>query len=157
MKKYLGIDYGDVRTGLAVNDSLGLIASGIGNVTAGGPRKLAIAIAEICKERGIEEIILGHPINMNGTLGPRSELVKAFAKMLEEGEYTALDFDRYVTTAADCIAALDPEIILHRITGDCPKGLLVAPAWNTDKNRVIDAIRCELLRRGARQGSDFCK
>ena len=79
------------------------------------------------------------------------------AKMLEEGEYTALDFDRYVTTAADCIAALDPEIILHRITGDCPKGLLVAPAWNTDKNRVIDAIRCELLRRGARQGSDFCK
>ena len=84
MKKYLGIDYGDVRTGLAVNDSLGLIASGIGNVTAGGPRKLAIAIAEICKERGIEEIILGHPINMNGTLGPRSELVKAFAKMLEE-------------------------------------------------------------------------
>ena len=84
MKKYLGIDYGDVRTGLAVNDSLGLIASGIGNVTAGGPRKLAIAIAQICKERGIEEIILGHPINMNGTLGPRSELVRSFAGMLEE-------------------------------------------------------------------------
>ena len=84
MKKYLGIDYGDARTGLAVNDSLGMFASGIGYVSAGGPRKLAILIARICKERGIEEIILGHPINMNGTLGPRSEMAKKFASMLEE-------------------------------------------------------------------------
>ncbi len=84
MKKYLGIDYGDARTGLAVSDGLGLLACGIGNVTATGPRKLAIKIAEICRERGIEEIILGHPINMNGTLGPRSELVKKFAAMLEQ-------------------------------------------------------------------------
>ena len=84
MKKLLGIDYGDARTGLAVSDALGLLASGIGNIEAGGPRKLAKEIAAVCAERGIEEIVLGHPINMNGTLGPRSEKVKAFAAMLEE-------------------------------------------------------------------------
>lgn len=84
MKKYLGIDYGDARTGLAVSDGLGLCANGIGYETAPGPRKLAIKIAQICRERSIEEIVLGHPINMNGTLGPRSELVKTFARMLEE-------------------------------------------------------------------------
>ena len=84
MKKYLGIDYGDARTGLAVSDGLGLLACGIGNLTAGGPRKLAIQVAQVCQERGIEEIILGHPINMNGTLGPRSEMTRKFASMLEE-------------------------------------------------------------------------
>lgn len=84
MKKYLGIDYGDVRTGLAVSDDLGLLACGIGYESAPGPRKLAKRIAQICQERKIEEIILGHPINMNGTLGPRSELVHVFKQMLEE-------------------------------------------------------------------------
>ncbi len=99
MKKYLGIDYGDKRTGLAVSDGLGLLANGIGYETAPGPRKLAIKIAEICKERGIEEIILGHPINMNGTLGPRSELVKKFAVMLEEETgLTVTLFDERCTT-----------------------------------------------------------
>lgn len=81
----------------------------------------------------------------------------ALAEMLSNGSYTPLEFDFYVRTAADCIAALAPDIILHRITGDCPKGLLLAPEWNTDKNRVINAIREELAARGARQGSDFCK
>jgi len=84
MKKYLGIDYGDARTGLALSDDLGLFAFGIGYESAPGPRKLAIRIAQICKEKKVEEIVLGHPINMNGTLGPRSELVKRFAAMLEE-------------------------------------------------------------------------
>ncbi len=84
MKKYLGIDYGDTRTGLAVSDALCFLASGIGTVEAGGPRKLAKEIAAFCTERQITDLVLGHPVNMNGTLGPRSEKVRAFAVMLEE-------------------------------------------------------------------------
>lgn len=99
MKKYLGIDYGDVRTGLAVSDDLGLLACGIGTVTAGGPRKLAQTVAQVCAERGIEEIVLGNPINMNGTVGERSEKVKRFAQILEEETGLAVNlFDERMTT-----------------------------------------------------------
>ncbi len=84
MKRYIGIDYGDVRTGLAVNDALGMLAHGIGMVEAGGPRALAKKIAMICRERQIEEIVLGNPLNMNGTPGPRSEKIAAFSAILEE-------------------------------------------------------------------------
>ena len=75
------------------------------------------------------------------------------AEMYERGEYTPLTLDEYVTLAARAITRLRPNIVLHRITGDCPKGLLVAPEWSSDKNRVIALINEKLTEWGARQGS----
>lgn len=82
-KKILGVDFGDVRTGLALSDITGFLASGAGTVK-GGFEKTAQRVAEVAKENNVSKIVLGHPINMNGTLGERSEKIKAFARTLEE-------------------------------------------------------------------------
>ena len=75
------------------------------------------------------------------------------ADMYRAGEYTPPERDEYVRLCALAIAHLDEGLVVHRITGDCPDGLLVAPEWNTDKNGVISAVRNYLDSHGLRQGS----
>ena len=65
-------------------------------------------------------------------------------EMYRAGEYQPPSLDEYVRLAARSIARLRPDMIVHRITGDCPSGMLVAPEWNADKNKVIDLIRKKL-------------
>lgn len=77
------------------------------------------------------------------------------ARMYREGEFDPPTFDDYVRLCARSISRLRPDIIVHRITGDCPDGLLVAPDWNKDKNAVINGIRQRLSAEGKRQGSDY--
>lgn len=77
----------------------------------------------------------------------------ALATLLLGGKYKPLCREDYVRTAALAIASLSPEIVVHRITGDCPRDLLVAPEWNTDKNGVIRDIREYLREHGLKQGS----
>jgi putative Holliday junction resolvase len=99
MKKILGIDFGDVRTGLATSDAMGFLASGAGTIK-GGFEKTALEIANVVKEKDIGKIVLGHPINMNGTLGPRSEKIKAFKARLEELlEIEVVLYDERLSTA----------------------------------------------------------
>ncbi len=93
MKKILGVDYGDARTGLAVNDSLGILAVGAGCIKSTGFKKAAAAVAEAAKEKGVELIVVGNPINMNGSEGPRSEKCRAFAEALKE--LTSLEVELY--------------------------------------------------------------
>lgn len=79
----------------------------------------------------------------------------ALAEMYREGAYTPPTLEEYVSLAARSIARLRPDMIVHRITGDCPDGLLVAPDWNADKNKIIDMIRKKLEHEGLAQGSLF--
>ena len=81
-KILLGVDYGDVRTGLATN--AGTFAFGAGCVKADGMKKTARAVADAAIAKKAETIVVGNPLNMNGTEGPRSEKCRAFAAMLEE-------------------------------------------------------------------------
>lgn len=77
----------------------------------------------------------------------------ALADLYRKGEYTPITKEKYVSICAECIARLRPDIIIHRITGDCPEGLLVAPEWNRGKSAVIEDIRKRLANRGLGQGS----
>ena len=83
-KRILGVDFGDARTGVAISDLSGILASGVGTIKSTGFLKTAEEVAKIAKEKDVSLIVLGHPINMNGTLGPRSEKAQAFGKHLEE-------------------------------------------------------------------------
>jgi len=65
-------------------------------------------------------------------------------KMYLSGEYTPISREDYVRRAAAAISALRDRTVIHRITGDCPRELLVAPEWNTDKNGVIKEINAAL-------------
>lgn len=99
-KKILGVDYGDARTGLALSDISGFLASGAGCIKSTGFQKTADSVCEIAKKHDVGLIVLGHPINMNGTLGPRSEKVQAFGKHLEEISGIKVElFDERLSTA----------------------------------------------------------
>ena len=79
----------------------------------------------------------------------------ALAELYRSGDYVPPTLDEYVSLAARSLTRLRPDMIVHRVTGDCPDGLLVAPDWNTDKNKVIELIRERLETNGQRQGTIF--
>lgn len=100
--RIMGVDFGDTRTGLAVSDELRFLASGIGYISPGGIEKTADAVAEIARERAVTAIVVGHPINMNGTEGPRAARAAEFAGLLRDrldGVEVVL-FDERMTTMA---------------------------------------------------------
>ena len=81
--KIMAIDYGDAHTGIAISDPTGMLA---GFTTVIDSRKAEVVLSEICriaKEHGVEELVLGYPKNMDGTLGPRAEKCAAFGEELK--------------------------------------------------------------------------
>ena len=97
--KYLGVDYGDKRTGLAECDISGLIAGGIGTISEGGMRKTAVKVAEEAEKRSCKKIIIGLPKNMDGSEGPRADVIKAFGALLAELTTIPIDYyDERMTT-----------------------------------------------------------
>ena len=84
MKRIMGIDYGDARTGVAFSD---LLCSIVGTTTVIHSRRPEKTLAEIVKlvgEHEVGEIVMGLPKNMDGTEGPRAELCRSFAAQVEE-------------------------------------------------------------------------
>ena len=90
--KYLGVDYGDKRTGLAECDLSGSLASGIGTVKESGMRHTAVRVAKEARERSAVKIIIGLPKNMDGSEGSRAETVRAFADLLSQETDIPIDF-----------------------------------------------------------------
>ncbi len=100
-KRIMGIDYGEARTGIAISDALGFLANGVGNIEERDINRLIKKIAEKATELQAELLVLGYPVNMNGTLGPKAEKVAKLANRLKEK--TGLDvvlFDERCTTMA---------------------------------------------------------
>lgn len=97
--KILAIDYGDSRTGLSYCDRSESIAAPLGTLFEKSPEKRFIKIKEKISEIGAELIVVGHPVNMDGSEGPRAKLCEEFAKRLEAetGIRTVL-WDERVTT-----------------------------------------------------------
>ena len=97
--KLLGVDFGDTRTGLSVSDPSRLLASGIGYVSPGGIEKCADAVAEIAREQRVSAIVVGLPVNMDGSEGSRAARCRKFAHLLSErtGLFVAM-FDERMTT-----------------------------------------------------------
>lgn len=91
--KYLGVDYGDKRTGLAECDISGMLASGIGTISEGGMRKTAERVAREAESRSCKKIIIGLPKNMDGSEGQRTDVIRAFADLVRE--YTKIEIDFY--------------------------------------------------------------
>ena len=91
--KYLGVDYGDRRTGLASCDVFGMISEGIGTISPGGMRNTAEAVAKKAQELSCKKIVVGLPKNMDGTEGFRAEAIRAFVEILKE--YTDVPIDLY--------------------------------------------------------------
>ena len=80
----LGIDYGDSRVGLAMTDELGITAQGLETVHHNGNDKIVLKrLEEICNQYEIDTIVIGIPINMDGTKTERVEVTKKFIHKLK--------------------------------------------------------------------------
>lgn len=77
------------------------------------------------------------------------------ADMYKEKRYNPPTLSEYADFASEVMARLSPELIIHRITGDCPRDLLVAPDWNKSKTAIIDAVNDAMEKKGYTQGSLF--
>lgn len=129
--RIMAIDYGDARTGVAFSDLTGFLA---GQTFLIKSRKEDVVLAELValiQTQGADELVMGYPRNMDGTLGPRAEKYAAFARRLEEaaGLPVVLWDERRTTVDA------------HRILGE--QGIRA-------KNRKdkIDAVAATLILEG---------
>ena len=82
--RIMAIDYGDARTGVAVSDAAGLLAGYTTVIRGRQAEQVADEIAKIAAERQATEMVMGFPRNMDGTEGPRAELYRAFATLVEQ-------------------------------------------------------------------------
>ena len=82
--KLLGVDFGDKRTGLAISNDMRTLASGITQISVGGMQKTAAAVADMAKERGVVGVVVGLPVNMDGSHGPRAQHAEKFAGLLAD-------------------------------------------------------------------------
>ncbi len=129
--KYLGVDYGDKRTGLAECDLSGQLASGICTISEGGMRKTAERVKKEAESRACKKIIVGLPKNMDGSEGPRADVVKAFVSLLSEiCEIQIEFFDERMTTMA-----------AYRFLDG-------AGTFGKKRKEVIDTLSAELILQG---------
>ena len=84
--RYLGLDLGNRTCGIAVSDPMGIIATSIETVrfSEKNLQKCLEYVKMYIADRKVDKIVMGLPKNMNGTLGPQSEYVFEFKKMLED-------------------------------------------------------------------------
>ena len=77
--RILGIDYGDARTGIAITDALNITAQGLETIHNEGSDKVILRrLDEIIEQYDIDTIVIGKPINMNGTSSERTEKTEQF-------------------------------------------------------------------------------
>lgn len=81
--RILAIDYGDAHTGIAISDPTGFLAGYTTTIDAYRPEVVVERISALAAEYGVEELVLGYPKNMDGTLGPRAEKAAALAELLK--------------------------------------------------------------------------
>lgn len=80
----LAVDYGDVRTGIAVCDKMQLLASPVGTIVERDTDRLIQQITDIAHERHAQVIVVGEPVNMDGSRGWRAQACAEFAQRLQE-------------------------------------------------------------------------
>ena len=98
----MSVDYGDVRTGIAVCDKMQILASPVCVITEKDREKLADKIKDLAIERKVERICVGVPQNMDGSYGFRSDACKEFGALLNEKTGIQVDFqnERLTTVSA---------------------------------------------------------
>ena len=99
--RIMGVDFGDVRTGLSVSDSTGFLASGTGSIRCKDLKTTARLVAEEGKKHDVTLFVVGLPINMNGTEGDRGAHAREFAEELKTVSGLPVELlDERLTTAA---------------------------------------------------------
>ncbi|MBR3306762.1 MAG: TIGR01212 family radical SAM protein [Lachnospiraceae bacterium] len=70
----------------------------------------------------------------------------------EARNFDVLTLEEYVELVIGCLERIDPEVVIHRVTGDGPADLMIAPMWSRDKKRVLNMLHARMDARGSYQG-----
>lgn len=126
--RILAIDYGASRIGLAVSDPLGIIASPVGTIKSVGMKGDVDALAQKAKELGADKIILGLPINMDGSEGVRAEISRKLAAVLQK------------------VSGISVELVDERLSTVSAERVLdeANVRWNKRK-QVVDTISAQII------------
>ncbi|MDE6870068.1 MAG: Holliday junction resolvase RuvX [Clostridia bacterium] len=125
--KYLAIDLGDARTGIAVSES-GIIATGLETYKRVGLKQDLQYIADLVKQYKIDIVVFGLPLNMDGTAGERVEKTKAFAEQLSPLIDAKIDYED------------------ERLTSVVAEEMLIEGGMRRDKRKkVIDKIAATII------------
>ncbi len=81
----------------------------------------------------------------------------SLANQWRRGEYQTLEYEDYLSIAADLIERTPPEVIYHRATGTCAADILLAPSWCAKKWAVLNGIENELKSRQSHQGAALAR
>jgi putative Holliday junction resolvase len=124
----MSVDYGDVRTGIAVCDKMQILASPVCGITEKDRERLADKIKDLAVERKVERICVGVPQNMDGSYGFRSEACREFGALLNEKTGIQVDFqnERLTTVSA------------HRILSD-------NNVRGKKRKNVVDAVAADII------------
>ena len=136
--RVMAIDYGDARTGVAISDPAGLLAGYTTGIQSRRPELAAEEIAKLAAERQVDELVMGFPRNMDGTEGPRAELYRDFAALLEEkaGRTVRLWDERRTTIEAHQILhAAGKREKAHKKNVDAVAASLILEGYLTWKGR----------------------
>lgn len=127
----MGLDYGDKTIGVAISDVLGLTAQSKGVIRRKNLTEDFIKLQDYLEEYQITEIVVGFPINMNGTLGPRVEKTNQFVNFLRKRVDIPVNLwdERLTTVAAERV-------------------LLEADLSRSKRKDVIDAVAAALILQG---------
>ncbi len=124
----LAVDYGDARTGIAVCDAMEFLASPVTVIKETYMPKVAKQIAALAEEKRAELVVVGNPVNMDGTEGDRSEKCRELAAILET-EY-----------------GLKTDMMDERLTTvEAHRALNVTNTRGKDRKAVIDAVSAVII------------
>ena len=100
--RYIGLDLGRRTCGVAISDPSGIIATAVDTIRfrENDLQKCLECVIIYIREKNAQKVVLGYPFNMIGTLGPQSEYVLEFKKMLEE----ALDLEVILSFRNFCLS-----------------------------------------------------
>ena len=109
--RILGLDVGSKTIGVAISDPLGWTAQGIDTIRRKNKEQDIELVHKICKDYGVETIVIGLPKNMNGTIGESGERVLALAELIKEKTNLPIEmWDERLTTVAAHRAMLEADL-----------------------------------------------
>ena len=96
--RVLGLDYGNTNTGVSISDRINMFAHELCTIRTTDQAVLLAEIIELCNANEIKKIVMGVPLNMDGSHGFQADIVKVFAGMLEDAGYDIKYIDERLTT-----------------------------------------------------------
>lgn len=129
--RVLAIDYGDARSGVAISDASGTLTGETLVIRASGPRAAEAKLAELIAEKRPDRVVIGNPLNMDGTAGARSERSRELRDVLAERTGVRCDLWDERRTTVDA----------HRILSE-------AGFHGAKRKNTVDAVAASLILEG---------